>query len=34
MHGYRDGVTGLSLSLFYAWFRSSGELGLLREVRR
>jgi glycosyltransferase involved in cell wall biosynthesis len=32
-HGYRDGVTGLLLSLFWAAFRTSGELALLRELR-
>ncbi len=33
-HGYREGFTGLGLSVFYAWFRTSGELALLRELRR
>src|SRR5205823_13914560 len=32
-HGYRDGLTGLLLSLFWAAFRTSGELALLRELR-
>ena len=32
--GYRDGVTGLVLSLLWAWFRGASELGLLRELRR
>jgi hypothetical protein len=32
--GYRDGVTGLGLSLFWAWFRTAGEVGLYRELRR
>jgi glycosyltransferase involved in cell wall biosynthesis len=31
--GYEDGVTGLTLSLFWAAFRTSGELALLRRVR-
>lgn len=31
--GYRDGLTGLLLSLFWAAFRTSGELALLRELR-
>jgi hypothetical protein len=31
--GYRDGVTGLGLSLFWAWFRTAGEVGLYRELR-
>jgi glycosyltransferase involved in cell wall biosynthesis len=31
--GYRDGGTGLALSLFWAWFRTSGELALLRQLR-
>jgi glycosyltransferase involved in cell wall biosynthesis len=31
--GYRDGLTGLLLSLFWAGFRTSGELALLRELR-
>lgn len=31
--GYRDGVTGLALSLFWAWFRTAGELALLRRLR-
>jgi glycosyltransferase involved in cell wall biosynthesis len=33
-HGYRDGATGLALSLFWAWFRTAGEVGLYRELRR
>ena len=32
--GYRDGPTGLALSLLWAWFRTRAELGLLRELRR
>jgi len=32
-HGYRDGLRGLLLSLFWAAFRTSGELALLRELR-
>ncbi len=31
--GYRDGVTGLALSLFWAWFRTRGELALRRRLR-
>lgn len=31
--GYRDGATGLGLSLFWAAFRTAGELALLRELR-
>jgi glycosyltransferase involved in cell wall biosynthesis len=31
--GYRDGVTGLRLSLFWAVFRTRGELALLRRLR-
>lgn len=31
--GYRDGMTGLALSVFWAWFRTSGELALLRRLR-
>lgn len=31
--GYRDGATGLGLSLFWAAFRTSGELALLRLIR-
>lgn len=31
--GYRDGMTGLALSVFWAWFRTSGELALLRQLR-
>jgi hypothetical protein len=31
--GYRDGLTGLGLSLFWAWFRTAGELQLLRRLR-
>lgn len=33
-HGYRDGLTGLGLSLFWAGFRTAGELQLLRRLRR
>jgi hypothetical protein len=33
-HGYRDGVTGLALSVLWALFRTAGEIGLLRELRR
>jgi len=32
-HGYRDGFSGLMLSLFWAAFRTRGELALLRELR-
>jgi Glycosyl transferase family 2 len=32
-HGYRDGLTGLGLSLFWAGFRTVGELRLLRLLR-
>lgn len=32
--GYRDGLTGLGLSLFWATFRTLGELALLRILRR
>jgi Glycosyl transferase family 2 len=32
--GYRDGLTGLGLSLFWAGFRTAGELQLLRLLRR
>jgi hypothetical protein len=28
--GYRDGLTGLALSLLWAVFRTTGELALLR----
>jgi Glycosyl transferase family 2 len=31
--GYRDGLTGLGLSLFWAGFRTTGELRLLRRLR-
>jgi hypothetical protein len=31
--GYRDGFTGLGLSLFWAWFRTAGEIRLLRRLR-
>jgi glycosyltransferase involved in cell wall biosynthesis len=31
--GYRDGVAGLALSLFWAVFRTRGELALLRRLR-
>jgi glycosyltransferase involved in cell wall biosynthesis len=31
--GYEDGVTGVLLSLFWAWFRTAGELALLRRQR-
>jgi glycosyltransferase involved in cell wall biosynthesis len=32
-HGYLDGLTGLALSIFWAVFRTSGELALLRRLR-
>lgn len=32
-HGYRDGVRGLALSMFWAWFRTAGELALFRRLR-
>lgn len=32
--GYRDGLTGAGLSLFWAWFRTAGEIRLLRTLRR
>ena len=32
--GWRDGVTGLGLSLFWAAFRTEGEIGLYRELRK
>ncbi len=32
--GYLDGLTGLRLSLFWAWFRTRGELALLRRLRK
>ena len=32
--GYRDGRTGLALSLFWAGFKTAGEIGLLRRLRR
>jgi glycosyltransferase involved in cell wall biosynthesis len=32
--GYRDGVRGLALSLFWATFRTAGEAGLLLQLRR
>ncbi len=32
--GYLDGATGLALSLFWAAFRTAGELALLRRLRR
>jgi glycosyltransferase involved in cell wall biosynthesis len=31
--GYRDGLTGLGLSLFWAGFRTAGEVALLRRLR-
>src|SRR5579862_1615745 len=31
--GYRDGVDGLALSVFWAVFRTSGEVALLRRIR-
>jgi glycosyltransferase involved in cell wall biosynthesis len=31
--GYRDGLTGLGLSGFWALFRTAGEIALLRELR-
>lgn len=31
--GYRDGATGLALSLFWSVFRTAGELALLRRLR-
>jgi glycosyltransferase involved in cell wall biosynthesis len=33
-HGYRDGATGLGLSVFWAVFRTLGEAALLRRLRR
>jgi glycosyltransferase involved in cell wall biosynthesis len=33
-NGYRDGLTGLALSLFWAGFRTAGEIGLLWRLRR
>jgi glycosyltransferase involved in cell wall biosynthesis len=33
-HGYRDGATGLGLSVFYAVFRTAGELALVRRLRQ
>jgi glycosyltransferase involved in cell wall biosynthesis len=33
-HGYRDGVAGLGLSIFYAGFRTASEFLLLRQLRR
>lgn len=32
--GYRDGLRGLALSLFWAGFRTAGEIGLLVQLRR
>jgi Glycosyl transferase family 2 len=32
--GYRDGFTGLGLSIFYAGFRTAGEFLFLRQLRR
>lgn len=32
-HGYRDGLSGLALSLLWAAFRTGGELALLRALR-
>jgi glycosyltransferase involved in cell wall biosynthesis len=32
--GFRDGPTGLGLSLFWAGFRTAGEVALLRRLRR
>lgn len=32
--GYRDGLDGLALSLFWAVFRTAGEIALLRTIRR
>lgn len=32
-HGYRDGLTGLGLSLFWAGFRTADEVALLRRLR-
>jgi len=32
--GYRDGLTGLGLSVLWALYRTSAEIALLREVRR
>ena len=31
--GYRDGIRGLALSIFWAWFRTAGEFALLRRLR-
>lgn len=31
--GYRDGVTGIMLSAFWAWFRTSSEVALFRQLR-
>lgn len=31
--GYRDGPTGLFLSLFWAWFRTTAEISLFRRLR-
>jgi glycosyltransferase involved in cell wall biosynthesis len=33
-HGYRDGFTGFTLSLFWATFRTLGEIALLRRLRK
>jgi hypothetical protein len=32
--GYRDGLTGLGLSVFWSVFRTAAECALLRELRR
>jgi glycosyltransferase involved in cell wall biosynthesis len=32
--GYLDGTTGLALSIFWAWFRTAGDLALLAELRK
>jgi glycosyltransferase involved in cell wall biosynthesis len=32
--GYRDGLHGLALSVVWAWFRTAGEVGLYRQLRR
>jgi glycosyltransferase involved in cell wall biosynthesis len=32
-HGFRDGLTGLALSVFWAAFRTSGEIALKRRAR-
>ena len=32
--GYRDGLTGLALSVLWAWYETAAEIELLRELRR